>query len=456
MRVLSQTKKRGLRRLGTPVVMALGFLVIIAAGTLLLTLPLSSADHTFTSPLTAAFTSVSATCVTGLTVVNTGVHWSVFGQAVILCMIQIGGLGFMTLTVLLLLLIRHAVSPKERMMVAMSYNLPTYENTTSLVRRIVTGTFSLELVGAILLFTQFVRYPGLTVAEAVWRSLFTAVSAFCNAGFDLMGEDGMGVFAGNWVVNLTLIALIILGGLGFVVWSDLESWLIRRRRLSVYTRLVLGMTAVLLAVGALLFAVMEWNNPDTIGGAPVGQKLLMSLFHSATLRTAGFAMFDNGCMRDGTLVLSMVLMFIGGASGSTAGGVKVVTVAVLFWTVFSVAFGRPDPVICKRQVSKDSFIRAVSVVVMQILFALLGASVVSAVTPFDLTQVMYEVISAVSTVGLTMGITPSLPAVAQLMIMLLMYLGRVGILTVTYAAMMNLRRDRGADITYPDANLLIG
>ena len=182
----------------------------------------------------------------------------------------------------------------------------------------------------------------------------------------------------------------------------------------------------------------------------------MSLFHSATLRTAGFAMFDNGCMRDGTLVLSMVLMFIGGASGSTAGGVKVVTVAVLFWTVFSVAFGRPDPVICKRQVSKDSFIRAVSVVVMQILFALLGASVVSAVTPFDLTQVMYEVISAVSTVGLTMGITPSLPAVAQLMIMLLMYLGRVGILTVTYAAMMNLRRDRGADITYPDANLLIG
>jgi trk system potassium uptake protein TrkH len=456
MRILLQAKKGGLRRLGTPVIMALGFLVIIAVGTLLLMLPLSSAEGVFTGPLTAAFTAVSATCVTGLSVVNTGVHWSVFGQAVILLMIQIGGLGFMTLTVLLLLLIRHAVSPKERMMVAMSYNLPTYENTTSLVRRIVTGTVCLELAGTLLLFTQFIRYPGLSAGEALWRSFFTAVSAFCNAGFDLMGEDGMAVFSGNWVVNLTLIALIMLGGLGFVVWSDLESWLIHRRRLSVYTRLVLGMTAALFLAGAFLFAVLEWNNPDTIGSFPSGQKILMSLFQSATLRTAGFSMFDNGGMRNGTLVLSMVLMFIGGASGSTAGGVKVVTVAVLFWTVFSVAFGRPNPVICKRQVSKDSFIRAVSVVVMQLLLVLLGAAVVSAVTPFSLTQVMFEVISAVSTVGLTLGVTPALPALAKLMIMLLMYLGRVGILTVTYAAMMNLRRDQNADITYPEANLLIG
>lgn len=447
------------RKPGIPTVMALGFLAVITVGTLLLMLPISTVDRTFTDPLTAAFTSVSATCVTGLSVVNTGVYWSVFGQAVILCMIQIGGLGFMTMTVLLLLLIRHAVSPKERMMVAMSYNLSSYENTTALIRRIVVGTFTLELIGAVVLFTQFIRIPGISIPQAIWRSVFTAVSAFCNAGFDLMGEAGMAYFSGNWVVNLTLIALIWLGSLGFIVWSDLEAWVVKRQRLSVYSKLVLILNGVLFVSGALLFALLEWNNEGTIGNMPVGDRILSSLFHSATLRTAGFATFDNGMMREPTIAVSAVLMFIGGSSGSTAGGVKVVTVGVLFMTVFSTAFGNADPVVFKRRISKDSFVRAVSVVVMQLLFALIGALILGVSTPFSMTQILYEVISAVSTVGLTLGITPDLSVIAQLTVMLLMYLGRVGILTVTYAVMVNLRKRHGASesgISYPDANLLIG
>lgn len=450
------TDRKAKRSLPIPAVMALGFAAVILAGTLLLMLPVSSVSRTFTDPLTAGFTSVSATCVTGLTVVNTGVHWSHFGQAVILLMIQTGGLGFMTVTVLLMLLLRQAVSPKEKMMVAMSYNLSSYDDMSALIRRIVLGTFSIELIGATLLFTQFARYPGLSFGEAVWRSVFTSVSGFCNAGFDLMGEDGMGVFAGNWVVNLTLIALITIGSLGFLVWSDLENLVIRRRRLSVYSRLVLILTGALFAAGAVGFALIEWNNPDTLGSVPAGQRIIMSMFHSATLRTAGFSMFDNGLMTDGAAALSMLLMFIGGASGSTAGGVKLVTVFVLFATVFSVSFGDTEPVVFGRRISKDSFTRAVSVVVMQLLFAILGAGILSGTTPFSLKEILYEVISAVSTVGLTLGITPDLSAAAKLTDMLLMYLGRVGILTVTYAAMMNLRKKRAADITYPDANLLIG
>lgn len=458
MRLLKTGKKKRFKP-GIPLVMSVGFLAVILVGTLLLMLPISSKDRSFTDPLTAAFTSVSATCVTGLSVVNTGVHWSAFGQAVILVMIQIGGLGFMTMTVLLLLLFRHAVSPKERMMVAQSYNLSSYGNTNALIRRIVVGTLTLELTGAVVLFTQFVRIPGLSVIRAVWRSLFTAVSAFCNAGFDVMGEDGMAYFTGNWVVSLTLIALIGLGSLGFIVWSDLEAWVIKRRRLSVYSKLVLILNLSIFLGGALLFALLEWNNPDTIGTGSAGQRLLGALFHSATLRTAGFAFFDNGMMRQPSIALSLALMFIGGSSGSTAGGVKVVTVGVLFMTVFSTAFGDAEPTVFKRRISRESFTRAVSVVVMQLLFAMGGALVLAMTTSFPLTEILYEVISAVSTVGLTMGITQGLSPAAQVAVMLLMYLGRVGILTVTYAVKTNLhRRNRRPDagLSYPDANLLIG
>ncbi len=460
------------KRISTPVIMAVGFLVVVMLGAALLMLPISSKSGTFTDPLDAFFTAVSATCVTGLVTLNTAVHWSIFGQAVILAMIQIGGLGFMTFTVLILLLVRRKITPKERMMVAMSYNLSQYNDMGGLIRRIVVGTLTFEVLGAVALYTQFVRLPHISVGDALWRSVFTSISAFCNAGFDLMGEVGMGVFMENPVVNITLILLITIGGVGFIVWSDVAGVLMerlgrirlfKRKRardnrhlhLSVYTKLVLILTSILLFGGALVFALVEWNNPQTIGNCSPGGKILGSLFHACTLRTAGFAMFDNAGMREASYALSVMLMFIGGASGSTAGGVKVVTMGVLLWSVFSVAFGRSEPVICKRRISKDHIIRAVSVVVMQLLLIFAAAVILSASTSFAMQEVVYEVVSAISTVGLTLGITPMLPWFAKLLVMLLMYFGRVGVLTITYAVMENLHGQK-AHITYPDANMLIG
>ena len=436
MRVLSQTKKRGLRRLGTPVVMALGFLVIIAAGTLLLTLPLSSADHTFTSPLTAAFTSVSATCVTGLTVVNTGVHWSVFGQAVILCLIQIGGLGFMTLTVLLLLLIRHAVSPKERMMVAMSYNLPTYENTTSLVRRIVTGTFSLELVGAILLFTQFVRYPGLSVAEAVWRSLFTAVSAFCNAGFDLMGRDvpfsSLTGYVGDPAVNVVVILLIVIGGLGFLTWQDAVVHRLRCKEYRLQSKLILVTTAALLLFGFFFFLLYEFRLPQWVSLSS-GEKLLAALFQSVTPRTAGFNTVDLARMSEAGQLVTILLMLTGGSPGSTAGGFKTTTLAVLLLSAAAVFRRRRSAQCFGRRVQDSALQSACAIFLLYILLFLTGGILICCIDAVPLMDALFEAASAIGTVGLSLGGSARFSAASRMILIFLMYFGRVGGLTMIYA-----------------------
>ena len=289
---------------GTGYVIALGFLIVIAVGTLLLCMPFSSADGTFTNPIDALFTSVSATCVTGLTVTTTVTHWSVFGQVVILLLIQIGGLGFMTMAVLFSLILRRSVTPKERMIIAMSYNLNSYDRIIVLVRRILVGTLIIEGAGSVVLATQFI--PEFGWSRGTWCSIFHSVSAFCNAGFDIIGDASLVPYQTNPVVNLTLMALIIVGGIGFLVWSDAVNVIKRKNRFSVYSKLVLLITAFLILSGAGLFALLEWNNPETIGNLSVGEKILSCFFHSVTLRTAGFATFDNGAMGDEAKLLSML------------------------------------------------------------------------------------------------------------------------------------------------------
>lgn len=439
---------------GTGYVIALGYLIVIAVGTLLLTMPFSSADGVFTDPLDALFTSVSATCVTGLSVQVTAAYWSAFGQAVILLLIQIGGLGFMTVAVLFSLILHRAVTPKERMIVAMSFNLNSFDRIVVLVRRILLGTLLMESVGAILLATQFV--PEMGWGKGIWSSVFHSVSAFCNAGFDIVGDSSLAPYVGNVTVNLTLMALIVFGGIGFLVWSDAVNVIKRKNRFSVYSRLVLLITGILIVSGAVLFALIEWNNPATIGELPVGQKLLASLFHSVTLRTAGFATFDNGAMSDGAKVLSMMYMFIGGASGSTAGGIKVVTMGVLIWSVLSVAIGRKDVVVYERRIPQESCIRATAVITFQLFLILVSTFFISAFEPgTGFVDIIYEVVSAVSTVGLSTGVTSGLCVLSKIVLMLLMYFGRVGVLSVAYAVMENMKK-KGTGITYPDANLLIG
>ncbi len=448
---------------------SLGFVSVILLGALLLMLPISVPEgHESADFLTALFTATSATCVTGLSLVDTATGWSLFGQAVILCMIQLGGIGFMTFAVLIAKIVKKMLSPKERILVAMSYNLNSYADIGGILKSVAIGTFSTELVGACLLFIRFREfYP---LGTAIFKSIFTSVSAFCNAGFDLMGDlyasaplpegatysASMGYFIDDPLVCITLSLLIIIGGIGFAVWFDLKEKIVRKKRLSAYSKLVLIISASLLVVGATFIAIFEWNNDATMGQLSPASKILASFFHSASLRTAGFSSFDNGKMVFGTQVLSLVFMFIGGASGSTAGGVKVVTVGVLIYTVFCNMTGKNDSVVFNRRISPASFIRAVSVVFLQLtLIILASVTIFSFPDGFGGMEVVYEVTSAISTVGLSMGITSALGPFSRSLMILLMYFGRVGILTVTYAMMLN-QHSGDSTIKHPDADLLIG
>ncbi len=446
------------RRRRTTGIIAVGFLLIIAAGTILLMLPISSASKEFTNPLDAAFTAVSATCVTGLVVVDTGTYWSVFGQTVILLMIQIGGLGFMTIAVLLSLMIKRAITPRERMLLAMSYNIDRYDKIGELFRRICFGTLIIELSGAVLLSTRFI--PAFGFWEGAYKSIFHSVSAFCNAGFDVLGKPGsefksIEEFSGDVTLNLTLMLLIVIGGIGFIVWNDIANMFVRKKRISVYSRLVLIVTVILIVGGSLLFAALEWKNPDTIGNMPVGRKIMTSAFQSITLRSAGYASVNQGELTQSSQFISILFMFIGGASGSTAGGVKVGTVGILVYTVFAVSLGNKDVVLFKRHISDEIVKRAVAVVGLQIMLILSGTIAVAASTDYGVLSSLFEAAAASTTVGLTLGITPGLNLLSKIIIMLLMYLGRVGTLTVTYAVMLNLRGS-GSTIKYPTANILIG
>ena len=440
-------------------VIALGFAALIAVGTLLLMLPIASKSGELTDPLTAAFTAVSATCVTGLVVVDTASYWSLFGQIVIIVMIQIGGLGFMTMAVLLSRLIRRRITPKERMLVAMSYNLNSYESTNQLIKRILVGTFAMEALGAVALATQLVPIFGW--GRGIYKSVFHSVSAFCNAGFDLFGEysgefSSLVAFNGNYVVGVTVMMLIILGGIGFVVWGDMISFATKKKRLSAYTKFVLVVSAILLFGGAILIGIFEWSNPATIGEMSFGKKILNCLFQSVSMRTAGFSMIDNARLTQSSQLVSIALMFVGGASGSTAGGVKVATIGILFYTVFCVSVGKTEINIFKRRLSNDSFMRAVSIVVLQLILVIVSTMAVSYSMGVDVMTALYEMTSAGGTVGISLGMTPSMDTFSKIVTMFRMYFGRVGILSVTCAIMVNLSRKSTSGVSYPDANMLVG
>lgn len=456
--VMAKTKLQISMRRKTTGIIAVGFLIIIFFGALLLALPFSTASGKSTSPLDALFTAVSATCVTGMVTVDTGTHWSLFGQLVILLLVQVGALGFMTVGVLLSLLVKRAVTPKERMLVAMSYNIASYEKTGELLRRIWIGTLAIELAGAAVLTIRFVPLFG--VWDGIYKSIFTAITAFCNAGFDLFGSysgefSSLTAFSGDYVVNITIMLLIIIGGIGFIVWNDIANMFIRKKHISVYSRFVLIISSILILGGAILFAIIEWNNPESIGNMSVGDKIIASLFQSVTTRTAGFATIPQGGLNESSQLLSVILMFIGGASGSTAGGVKVATVGIIIFTLFSVSIGRREAVLFRRKISQDTFTRAVAVVGVQLLMLAAGSIAISASMNCGMLEAIYEAAGSLGTVGLSLDLTPTLNTFSKIIDMVLMYFGRVGVLTVAYAVMVNLRESRSV-ISYPDANMLVG
>lgn len=434
---------------------AIAFAVIILIGTVLLSLPVSSRTGESHSVLDALFAATSATCVTGLVPGDTYTMWSDFGQTVILILIELGGLGFMSVASLVILLLRKKAGLKQRLLMAQALSLDDMQSVWKLQKWVLAGSLLIQLTGAGILFLRFL--PAYGVGTALKWGIFHSVSAFCNAGFDIFGQLQPGAslipFQNDPVVLLTLAALIILGGLGFFVWEEVMR-LRRFKKFSVYTKLVLLTTGFLVIGGTVFVLAFEWNNPNTLGPMGTGKKLLNGFFQSVTLRTAGFAAVDQALLTDGGKAISMLLMFIGGSSGSTAGGLKTVTFVVLILFILARIRGKSYVTVFRRTVPTEKVTDAMTLTSVMFFLALFGGVFLCATSPVDLTNGMFESISALATVGLTAGVTPLLSLPAKLLIIVFMYFGRVGVLTLSLGFLSG---DKVQErFRYATTNLLIG
>ena len=434
---------------------AVVFLLLILTGALLLTLPAASRDGFSCGFRPALFTATSATCVTGLILYDTWTQWSGFGQVVIICLIQIGGLGFMSIASLVLFALRRRVGLKQRMLIAQALSLNDLEGEVRLQKWVLFGSLLVESTGALILLIRF--WPEYGFLTALKWGVFHSVSAFCNAGFDIFGCISPGAslitFQSDPVVLLTLGILVVLGGLGFFVWEEI----IRVRsfkKFSVYTKLVLLASGALLLTGTIFFCLLEWNNPKTLGPMTWGDKLLNGFFQSVTVRTAGFAAIDQAVLTDAGKAVSMVLMFVGGSSGSTAGGVKTVTLLTLILFLAARARGRSTVCIFHRTIPSEKVLDAVTISFIMVVLAVFGGGFICATSPVSFTDGLYESISALATVGLTAGATTSLSIPAQFLIILYMYFGRVGVLTISLGFLMGNRAEER--LRYAQTNIFIG
>ena len=436
-------------------IIALVFGGLVLLGACLLALPAASCSGVSCGFRPALFTATSATCVTGLVLYDTWSQWSGFGQTVIISLIQVGGLGFMSAATLVVFALRRRIGLKQRMVMAQALSVEDMDGIVRLQKTVLKGSFAIEGMGALILFIRFLpEYGGATALK--W-GIFHSVSAFCNAGFDIFGRLNPGAslmeFQSDPVVLLTLGALVVVGGLGFLVWQDIAEHR-SFRRCSVYTRLVLLTSAGLILVGWVLTCLLEWNNPGTLGDMSVGDKLLNGLFQSITLRTAGFAAIDQGMLTEGGKAASMVIMLVGGSSGSTAGGLKTVTFVVLLLFLWSRARGRSTVCVFKRTIPQGQVLDAMTIAFIMIVLSVLGGIFISATSPVGFTDALYESVSALATVGLTAGATGKLSVPAQILMIVYMYFGRVGVLTIS---MGFLAGDRAEErFRYAQTNLLIG
>jgi trk/ktr system potassium uptake protein len=414
-------------------VLVSGFAILIAIGTGLLLLPLSRAPGTPADLVVALFTATSAVCVTGLVVVDTATHWSPFGQVVIVGLVQVGGFGFMTgSTLLLLLFVGGRIGLRDRLLAQASTGGLELGGVLSIVRRIGLFTLVAEAAGATVLFAAFLA-GGRGVGESAWFGVFHSITAFNNAGFDLFGEfRSLAEFGSSPLVLLTLGALIILGGVSVAIVADV---LARRRwgRLVLESKVVILTTLVLIVGGAVAFALLEWSNPATLGALPAQDRPLNALFESVTLRSGGFAVFDQGGLGEAALFVAMGLMFIGGASGSTAGGIKVNTFSVLLIAIVSTVRGRPSAEAFGRRMPHEVIYRALSVALLSVAFVFTIAFGMEILAGTEFVDTIFEAISAFGTVGLTTGITTELPDSARLLLAVAMFGGRLGPLTLALA-----------------------
>ncbi len=445
--------------LSTTQIILLSFLVTILLGSLLLFLPISTKGGAGVSYLDALFTATTATCVTGLVTLPTAATWSVFGQVVILLLIQIGGLGTITVLSGIVIALHRKMGLKDHLLISDAMNVSSLAGLATLVKKVILGTLVIEAVGALLYLPVFLPEFG---GRGVWISVFTAISAFCNAGIDIIGESSLCDYACNPLVNAVTSALIVLGGIGYIVWWDLLRVIkgFRREglrclhRLTLHSKIVLTATATLILGGAMCIFIFEYQNPLTIGELSLFDKIQVSLFQSITTRTAGFATVAQENLTASSAIVCLVLMFIGGSPVGTAGGVKTATIAVLVTTALSVIRGKNETSLFGRTLSREIVRKAIAVVATSFFIVFSSTVLLAAVTPAPALDVIYEAVSATATVGLSRNLTPLLTPLGKIIIIATMYFGRVG--PISLAIAFQAKKETGDNIKNPTENITVG
>lgn len=450
-----------MRELRPVQVILIGFLATILVGSLLLSLPIATKSGQATPYIDALFTATTSVCVTGLIVQTTMTYWSIFGQAVILLLVQIGGLGVVTITTGMFFVLGKRITLGNRMLIQESLGLNTLTGLVSLVKKIIFGTLIVEGVGAILYATQFV--PEFGLGYGIWASIFNSISAFCNAGMDIVRDDSLRSYVANPVINVTTVGLIILGGLGFIVWKDLWQALKKvlkekipakrvLQQLKFQTKIVLSISFFLIMFGTILIFLFEYNNPATMKDLSLPGKFMASMFQAVTTRTAGFETVAQGALTDASSLVSMFMMIIGGSPTGTAGGVKTVTFAILVFCVISVAKQEESISLFKRRVPQHLLSKALAIIVIYLIILM---SAVLLLLVFDHGSFMdscYECVSALATVGLTKGLTPNLTIAGKIIIIITMYIGRVGPISM---AISFSQKNKKKMIMYPEQDLIL-
>ena len=452
-------KKSKKFKISTTQIIMLSFLLAIFLGALLLSLPISSKSGEPTSFVDALFASTTATCVTGLVVEPTFSAWSDFGHVVIILLIQIGGLGIVTVVSGLSLLLNRKMGLSDSMLLKDAFNLNSLSGLGEFVKKVIWGTFIIEGIGALLYMTVFVPQFG---ARGIWISIFNAVSAFCNAGIDIIGDNSLCSYVENPIVNIVTCALIILGGLGYIVWWDILRVLKERKvrrgrlfgRLTLHSKVAISASAILIFGGALLFFLFEYNNPESFGNLSLGGKMLASLFQSVTTRTAGFMTVPQTGLTNSSSILSLLLMFIGGSPVGTAGGIKSVTFVVLLVATAAAISNKSDASIMGRRLSAEAVTKAISVTVMSMAIVFISTLSLSMVCNAELLDLLYETVSATATVGLSRNLTPTLNILGKLIVAATMYLGRVG--PISLAIAFSIKKESQNVIKDPIENISIG
>lgn len=441
-----------------------GFLSVILLGAFILMLPICSATGQWTDFLTALFTATTSTCVTGLVVVPTYAYWSVTGKVIILILIQLGGLGIICIATGVLMVVGKRITLKERRLIQESYNLDSGQGIIKHIRAIFMGTFVMETIGTLLYCVRFI--PKFGMVKGLWYSVFHSVSAFCNAGLDLLGENSLIPYQSDVLVNLTTIFLIVTGGIGFIVWWDIlklyrmvryEGMPIRKvpERMSLHTKLAMTVTLVLLLGGTILTLIFEYSNPETLGNLSFGNKILASLFQSVTLRTAGFCTIDQMGFQSASFIIFCLLMLIGGSPMGTAGGIKTTTMALLFLEVRSVVRGKNETEAFRRRINKDNVKTALAVIAIAVSMLMLAIIMLTFTEDASLKKITFEVFSAIGTVGITMGLTAELSLLGKVVIITLMFFGRVGPITIAMALAKRKRTDQHLK-DLPEKRIIIG